>query len=329
MSPDLAVVAVIFGLSIVGVLFDLAILVVAFGIGVVGYPVLIRWFQRMRVGQPIQAELSAEHQRKAGTPTGGGILFVGIGVAGGLLAIRNHPGAVAPTVALALYGILGLVDDLAKLRFGSTGMPARIKFPLQIALAIPIVALATVQQHPIRFDMIHQWFYWPLAAAAVVGAANAVNLTDGLDGLAGGSVLIAILGTVFLLPGAGFGEVAVAMSVAGGVLAFLVYNRHPARIFMGDTGALGLGAALSAMAIQQGWVLLLLLLGLVFALETASVILQVSYFKASGGRRLFKMTPIHFTFQLEGWSEKRIAFAFWGAGAAAAIASGWIAHSLL
>jgi phospho-N-acetylmuramoyl-pentapeptide-transferase len=310
-------------------ILDLSILVVSFAVAVLLYPTLIRAFGRLRVGQVVQAELSSEHQRKAGTPTGGGILFVAVGIAGGLLATRNHPGALAPTVGLALYGALGLFDDLAKLRFGSVGIPARLKFPLQVVCAVPIVALATVQQHPIRFDMIHHWYYWPLAVAAVVGAANAVNLTDGLDGLAGGLAAIAILGTTFLLPGAGFGERAVAMSLAGGVMAFLVYNRHPARIFMGDTGSLGLGAALSAMAIQQGWVLLLLILGLVFAFETATVIIQVSYFKATGGRRLFKMTPIHFTFQLEGWSERRIALAFWGAGALAAVISGWIAHSLL
>jgi len=308
---------------------NLAILAVAFLVSVFCYPFLIRWFRRQRVGQVIQAELSPEHQRKAGTPTGGGILFVAAGIAGGLLATRNHPGAVAPTVALVLYGLLGLVDDVAKLRFGSVGMPARVKFPLQVVLAVPIVMLATVQQHPIRFDVIHHWWYYPLAVTAVAGAANAVNLTDGLDGLAGGLAAIAILGTTFLLPGAGFGERAVAMSLAGGVLAFLVYNRHPARIFMGDTGALGLGAALSAMAIQQGWLFLLLILGLVFVLETTSVMIQVSYFRASGGRRLFKMTPIHFTFQLQGWSERRIALAFWAAGFAAAVVSSLLARSLL
>ncbi len=311
-------------------ILDLTILAVAFVAALVAYPTLIHGFQRLRVGQVVQAELSSAHQLKAGTPTGGGILFVLVAIGAGVLASRNHPGAVAPTVALALYGGLGLVDDMAKLRFGSVGIPARLKFPLQLLCAIPIVALATVQQHPIRFDMIHQWYYWPLALFAVVGAANAVNLTDGLDGLAGGLAVIAILGTTFLLPGVpSFGERAVAMALAGGVLAFLVYNRHPARVFMGDTGALGLGAALSAMAIQQGWVLVLLLLGMVFALETASVIIQVTYFKATGGRRLFKMTPIHFTFQLEGWSEKRIALAFWGAGALAAVVSSWLAHVLL
>ncbi len=312
---------------------NLSILAVSFLVCVFLYPILISAFQRMRVGQVIQAELPNEHQSKAGTPTGGGVIFVAVGIVAGLFAARNHPGALPATVALVLYGSLGLIDDLAKLRFGSVGMPARVKFPLQILCAIPIAALAHVHQHPLRLDL--DGIYWPLAVMAIVGAANAVNLTDGMDGLAGGLSAIAILGLAFLLPAektyemAGFGEKAVAMSLTGGVLAFLVYNRHPARIFMGDAGALGLGAALSAMAIQQGWLFLLMILGLVFAVETFSVIIQVGYFKATGGRRLFKMTPIHFTFQLEGWSERRIALAFWGAGAVAAIASGWIAHSML
>jgi phospho-N-acetylmuramoyl-pentapeptide-transferase len=118
------------------------------------------------------------------------------------------------------------------------------------------------------------------------------------------------------------------MVLCGGLAAFLAYNRHPARIFMGDTGSLALGAALAALALQQGLVLLLPLLGLVFVLETLSVIIQVGYFKASGGRRVFKMTPIHYTFHLEGWSENRIALSFWGVGLAAALASAWVGRTL-
>ena len=161
---------------------------------------------------------------------------------------------------------------------------------------------------------------------AIAGTANAVNLTDGIDGLAGGLSAVAFSALALLLPGAPSGERATALVVVGGLVAFLWYNRHPARIFMGDAGSLGLGFALAAMAIQQGFVLLLPLLGLVFVIETLSVMMQVAYFKATGGRRIFKMTPIHFTFQLEGWSENRIDAVFWTVGAVAALASAAAAH---
>ena len=307
-------------------IFDLLTALIAFLVCLAAYPYLIRALRRLNLRQVVQAELSQEHQRKAGTPTGGGMLFVGLAIVAGLLSLVSHRGAGPALLALLLFGGLGLTDDLSKLRRGSLGIPARLKFPLQLLLAIPVAALAQAPQHLLP-DQVG-WLYWPLAILAVVGAANAVNLTDGLDGLAGGLGVIALLGVTQLLPGAAAGEKAVAMALVGGLLAFLAYNRHPARLFMGDTGALGLGAALAAMAIQQGWVILLVLLALVFVVETLSVMIQVAFFKATGGRRVFKMTPIHLTFQLEGWSENRIALTFWSAGAAAALASGWIARSL-
>jgi phospho-N-acetylmuramoyl-pentapeptide-transferase len=161
---------------------------------------------------------------------------------------------------------------------------------------------------------------------AIVGAANAVNITDGMDGLAGGLSVIALVTLALLLPGAPAGEKAVAMTLCGAIVAFLWFNRYPAQVFMGDTGALAIGFALAVMAIQQGLVLLLPVVGLVFVLETLSVIIQVAYFKATGGRRVFKMTPIHYTFHHEGWSENRIALSFWGAGLVSALAAAGIAR---
>jgi phospho-N-acetylmuramoyl-pentapeptide-transferase len=140
-----------------------------------------------------------------------------------------------------------------------------------------------------------------------------------MDGLAAGLAIIAVGATVLFLPHAVAGEKAVAMSLCGALAAFLVFNRHPARVFMGDTGALAIGFALAAMAVQQGVVLALPIIGLVFVLETLSVIIQVAYFKATGGRRVFPMTPIHYTFHHEGWSENRIALTFWGAGVVSAL----------
>src|SRR5437588_3287016 len=212
----------------------------------------------------------------------------------------------------------------AKLRGGARGLPAGLEFPIQVALAVPVALVAHAPQHGVPAEW--SWLYWPLAVLLVTGFSNAVNLTDGIDGLAAGLAVIALASCALLLPGAAAGEKAVAMSLVGGLLAFLLYNRHPARVFMGDTGSLGVGAALAATALQQGWGLLLLVLGAVFAAEALSVMIQVSYFKATGGRRIFKNTPIHLTFQQEGWSENRIALTFWGAGVGAALASGWIAH---
>jgi len=313
------------------VILDAVTFAVAFGVAVITYPTVIGVLRRRKAGQVIQAELPESHQRKAGTPTGGGMLFVAFAILGGVLSTRaGHPGPWPVVSALALFGLIGLTDDLQKLRVGSLGVPARAKFPLQVLLAIPVAWIAYASggdhQHLLPFQL--GWFYWPLAVIAIVGSANAVNLTDGMDGLAGGLSLVALVALALAVPGAPAGEKAAALVLAGGVAAFLVYNRFPARVFMGDVGSLGLGAALAAMAIQQGYLVLLPLLGIVFVIETLSVIIQVAYFKASGGRRVFKMTPIHYTFHLEGWSENRIDVSFWSAGIAAALASAWVARAL-
>jgi phospho-N-acetylmuramoyl-pentapeptide-transferase len=301
-------------------IFDVITFVAAFVIALVLYPTAIQTLRQMRSGQVIQEELPDSHQKKAGTPTGGGILFAALGVVGGLLAtIAGHPGALPSVAGLVAGGLIGVADDRSKLRVGTRGIPARLKFPLQLLLAIPVAWLATVQGVPQLFVPATPWLIFPVAVLAIVATANAVNITDGMDGLAGGLSLIAIAALALVLPGASAGEKAVAMSLCGALAAFLIFNRYPARVFMGDTGALALGFAIAAMAIQQGLLLVLPIVALVFVLETLSVIIQVAYFKASGGRRVFTMTPIHYTFHHEGWSENRIALSFWGAGLVSAL----------
>jgi phospho-N-acetylmuramoyl-pentapeptide-transferase len=310
-----------------GAALDLLTLALSFGIGSVLYGPFISALRRYRSRQVIQEELPSEHQTKAGTPTGGGMLFVALAiVGGGLSEVAGHRGALPALAGLLAGGVLGLADDRVKLRAGSIGIPARLKFPVQLLLAVPIAWLAhgSGRQALVPFEL--GLIYWPLAVLAITGAANAVNLTDGLDGLAGTLSLLAIVALVLLLPGAPPGEKAIALTLCGGLAAFLLFNRHPARVFMGDTGSLAIGYALAAMAIQQGFMLLLPLLGLVFVLETLSVIIQVAYFKASGGRRVFKMTPIHYTFQLEGWSENRIVLAFCGTALVAALLAAALAR---
>jgi len=309
-------------------IFDLITFVVTFVIALVLYPFVIRWLRRLKAGQVIQDELPDSHQKKAGTPTGGGVLFVAIAVVAGLLAIpAGHRGVLPAVAGLIVGGAIGLADDRSKLMVGARGIPARLKFPIQLVLASPIALLA------LQLGGTHQlllpssfWILFPLAVLAIVGTANAVNLTDGMDGLAGGLSVIAIGALVLLLPNAQAGEKAVAISLCGALVAFLVFNRYPARVFMGDTGALAIGYALAAMAIQQGVMLLLPLIGLVFVLETLSVIIQVAYFKASGGRRVFTMTPIHYTFHHNGWTENRIALSFWAAGLVSALAAAGVAR---
>jgi phospho-N-acetylmuramoyl-pentapeptide-transferase len=282
----------------------------------------------MKSGQVIQSELPETHQRKAGTPTGGGIIFAALGIVGGLLAALAGHGGVLPAMSgLVAGGVIGFADDQSKLRVGSLGIPARLKLPIQFLLALPVAAIALSQGGSHQYLLPSTpWLLFPLAVIAIVGTANAVNITDGMDGLAGGLSVIAFAALVLLLPGAPAGEKAVAMTLAGALVAFLIYNRHPARVFMGDTGALAIGYALAAMAVQQRFLVLLPLLALVFVLETLSVIIQVAYFKASHGRRVFKMTPIHYTFHHEGWSENRIALSFWGAGLVSALAAAGVAR---
>jgi phospho-N-acetylmuramoyl-pentapeptide-transferase len=309
-------------------ILDLITFVVAFVIALVLYPPFIRALRRMKAGQVIQAELPDSHQKKAGTPSGGGILFVTLGVVGGGLAlVAGHHGALAAMGGLAAGGLIGFADDRSKLMVGARGIPARLKFPIQVVLAVPVAlqAVSTGGGHQLWLPSTW-WVIVPLAVVAMVGTANAVNITDGMDGLAGGLSLIAIAATALLLRGAPAGEKAVAMTLCGALAAFLVFNRYPARVFMGDTGSLAIGYALAAMAIQQGFLILLPLIGLVFVLETLSVIIQVAYFKATGGRRIFTMTPIHYTFHHKGWSENRIALSFWGVGLVSALAAAGVAR---
>jgi phospho-N-acetylmuramoyl-pentapeptide-transferase len=308
--------------------FSAITFVVALVLSALLYPLLIRALRRWKSGQVIQTELPDSHQKKAGTPTGGGILFVALGIVAGVLAtIAGHAGALPAVAGLIAGGLIGFADDRSKLQVGALGIPARLKFPIQILLAIPVAWLATVQgaSHQL-FIPATPWVVFPLAVVAIVGTANAVNLTDGMDGLAGGLSALALAAIVLLMPHALAGEKAVAMTLCGALIGFLIFNRYPARVFMGDTGSLAIGFALAAMAVQQGLLLLLPIVGLVFVLETLSVIIQVAYFKASGGRRVFKMTPIHYTFHHQGWSENRIALSFWGVGLVSALAAAGVAR---
>jgi len=218
------------------------------------------------------------------------------------------------------FGILGAIDDLAGVRgTKGTGLLARYKFLWQILLALLAavglyfglearsVAIPTI---PYKIDL--GLWYLPIAVFIIVASSNAVNITDGLDGLAGGTVAIAFTayGIIAYLQGQAY-LVNFCFTVVGATLAFLWYNAHPAMLFMGDTGSLALGATLGAVALMTGQWLLLTIVGIVFVAETLSDILQVAYFKLTKGKRIFKMAPLHHHFELKGWSEVQVTLRFW------------------
>ncbi|MBV8172390.1 MAG: phospho-N-acetylmuramoyl-pentapeptide-transferase [Candidatus Eremiobacteraeota bacterium] len=291
-------------------------LTLAFGAGAIVaaivIPILIGWQRRLAVGQQIYEDGPASHAGKAGTPTMGGIAFVLAAIAGALIA-PAYVGAKAwalPVVCLVIASAaIGFADDYLKVTGRrALGLRARAKFALLLIVAIAFVAWASTQrvfaaQWFSGIVVLPQWLWWFLGVCAIVGAANAVNLTDGLDGLAAGTALapLSLFSFLFVdtLPAAGLGACA----------SFLYYNRHPARIFMGDTGSLALGALLGGLAIEYNFLLILPIAGLVFVLEALSVIIQVVSFKSTG-KRVFKMTPLHHHFELSGWSEGRVTGVF-------------------
>ncbi len=300
--------------------YSLAIATVAFLIAILaGYP-LIRFLKHMGIGKQIREEGPDTHHSKTGTPTMGGILVWGsVFITTAVFNVLNSQSIVVPAIATAATGILGTIDDILGLRGDAQGLTVRIKFA---GLTIIALAVAFAIYGALRIDYLfiptvtERWhlgiLYVPLAALAIVATANAVNLTDGLDSLAGmcAAVAFACYGIIAHLQGQG-PLATFCFTVVGALLAFLWFNAYPAVLFMGDTGALSLGAALAAVALMTGHLILLPVIGFVFVAEALSVILQVGFFKVTGGRRLFRMSPLHHHFEMLGWSETHVSQRFW------------------
>ncbi|BAS27709.1 phospho-N-acetylmuramoyl-pentapeptide-transferase [Limnochorda pilosa] len=283
---------------------------------------LIGYLRRHQVGQRIRSEGPRRHQEKAGIPTMGGLVVLLAAAAVSLLV-----GPVTEPLLMALlvtlgYGAIGFLDDYRKVALRrSLGLRAREKLVGQafFALLVALFHLTRVGESAsilVPFSrepwLVPAGLLLTLDFVAVVGSANAVNLTDGLDGLAAGSTAVAsaILAGVMLHQGAP--DLAIlAAAVGAAALGFLWFNAHPAQIFMGDTGSLGLGAALAAVTVLSGTVLLLPLVGVLFVAEALSVIAQVVYFRLTRGRRLLRMSPLHHHFELLGWQEDQVVARFW------------------
>jgi phospho-N-acetylmuramoyl-pentapeptide-transferase len=276
-----------------------------------GRPLIAR-LRRASARQTAYEDAPETHQVKTGTPTMGGVLF---GVAP-LIALMLMPSRATLALAVLMYSCMaiGAIDDLAKVRGRKNkGLRALPKFALTGLAAVAFLLVAGPQ--PAVFagiGPVAPWLWWALSVCAILATTHAVNLTDGLDGLAAGTIVppLAVLVCVSAMVGAPLGVPLFACATIGAVLAFLVYNRHPAKVFMGDTGSLALGGALAGVAILSGAQLLLLLVGGVFVAETLSVIIQVASFKTTR-RRVFRMSPLHHHFELGGWSETKVTARFW------------------
>jgi phospho-N-acetylmuramoyl-pentapeptide-transferase len=292
---------------------------------------LIAWQRRRSLGQQIYEDGPATHTVKQGTPTMGGLAFVAASCAGALIAPVGGA-ALLPLLCLVLAAAgIGFADDYLKVaQRRALGLRARAKFALLLLAACGFVAWeshlqgaglsgSVVLRSQVWFGtfvLLPAWLWAILAIAAIVGAANAVNLTDGLDGLAAGTVLPPLMFLAWIYASA------LGAAVAGSCAAFFFFNRHPARIFMGDTGSLALGALLGGLSVHFGALLVLPLIGVVFVAEALSVIFQVASFKMTG-RRIFKMSPLHHHFEMSGWSEKRVTTTFIVASLCATCAT-WI-----
>jgi phospho-N-acetylmuramoyl-pentapeptide-transferase len=311
--------------------YSLALGTITFIIAVfLGAP-LMRWLKRHRIGKQIRIDGPSSHQTKTGTPTMGGLMIVvPVIVITVVLNVLNLTGMtfigrsiLFPLGVLAAYGALGAFDDYVGVRGlrneRGTGVLARYKFLWQCVFALVVAAglhflldlqSMAIPTFPQKIDI--GLLYLPLAAFVIVSMSNAVNLADGLDGLAGGTSAIAFVayGVIALLQGQPH-LVAFCFTMAGAILAFLWYNAYPAQLFMGDVGSLAIGATLAVVALMTGQWLLLPIVGAVFVAEALSDVLQVGYFKLTKGKRIFKMAPLHHHFELLGWSEVQVVQRFW------------------
>lgn len=293
---------------------------ISFVISVILGPVIIPFLRKLKMGQTERVEGVQSHLKKAGTPTMGGIIFLIAAVVTALFYVRDYP-EVIPVLFLTLgFGIIGFLDDYLKVVLKrSDGLLPWQKFLLQIVVT-GIFAYYLINYTDISLSMRipfwpdHYlnmgWLAVPVLFIAVIGTVNGVNFTDGLDGLAASVTLIVAVFFTVVSIGVQGGIEPMSGAVVGGLMGFLLFNVYPAKIFMGDTGSLALGGFVAGTAYVLEMPLFILLVGLIYLVEVLSVIIQVSYFKATHGKRIFKMAPIHHHFELCGWSETRVVAVF-------------------
>ena len=300
--------------------YELTVVAVGFLVAAIAGALALPVLARLQFRQHAYEDAPQTHQTKTGTPTMGGVVFV-VALLPMLVYLRD-PVMIATLLLVAVCGLIGFIDDYTAIRRGkNAGLRARTKYLLTALAAVlylwwisgsssvPVDAIFHMRGFALT---VPHWLWLLLGILAVTGTIHAVNLTDGLDGLVSGTIVppLVVLAAIAWRDGTAAPNVAALLGV-GACFGFLMYNRHPAKMFMGDTGSLALGALLSAVAILTGEMLLLVLIGGVFVAEALSVILQVTYFKRTGGKRIFRMSPLHHHFELSGWPETTVTARFW------------------
>ena len=293
---------------------------ISFGISAILGPVVIPFLKKLKMGQTERVEGVQSHLKKAGTPTMGGVMFLVSTVITALFYVKDYP-KIIPVRFLTLgFGLIGFLDDYLKVVLRrSDGLLAWQKLLLQVVVT-GIFTFYILNYTDISLTMRipfwsgHYldlgWLAVPLLFFAVIGTVNGVNFTDGVDGLASSVTLIVAVFFTVVSIGLKSGIEPFTCAVVGGLMGFLLYNVYPAKVFMGDTGSLALGGFVAGCAYMMQMPLFILIVGLIYLVEVLSVMIQVTYFKATHGKRIFRMTPIHHHFELGGWSETRVVAVF-------------------
>ena len=301
--------------------FEIVIpVLISFAISLILGPIIIPFLRKLKMGQTERVEGVQSHLKKAGTPTMGGIIFLLAAVITSVFYVKDYP-SVIPVLFLTLgFGIIGFLDDYLKVVLRrSDGLLAWQKFLLQIVVTgifayylVNYTSVDLAMRIPFWTDHYLDlgWLAIPVMFFVVIGTVNGVNFTDGLDGLASSVTLIVAVFFTVVSIGIKSGIEPVTCAVVGGLMGFLLFNVYPAKVFMGDTGSLALGGFVAGAAYMLQMPLFILLVGLIYLVEVLSVMIQVTYFKKTGGKRFFKMAPIHHHFELCGWSETRVVAVF-------------------
>ena len=293
---------------------------ISFALSLLMGPVVIPFLRKLKMGQTERVEGVQSHLKKAGTPTMGGVIILGSVLLTSVFYIKEYP-KIIPVLFVTLgFGLIGFLDDYLKVVMKrSDGLFPKQKMALQMVVtAVFAYYLVKVTNVPMTLLIPFSsgkyldigWLSIPLLFVVVIGTVNGVNFTDGLDGLASSvTVLVATFFTVVAV-GTRSGIEPVTCAVVGALLGFLLFNVYPASVFMGDTGSLALGGFVASTAYMLQMPLFIVIVGLIYLIEVLSVMIQVTYFKKTGGKRIFKMAPIHHHFELCGWSETRVVAVF-------------------